>query len=436
MTTSLRFVLFLLGASLLALAVTGQGFYSRMVYLWTLMLVGNWIWAKLSLRGVRFARRSRQTRAQAGEIYEERFDIQNTSRIPRLWLEVRDHTTLPGSLGSRVLAMIGGKQGRSYINRTRLTQRGIFPLGPTELISGDPFGLFPVSETIQEEISVLVYPLMVEVRAFPSPPGMLPGGEALRRRTHQVTPNASGVREYAPGDSYNRIHWRTTARRNQLMVKEFELDPMAEVWMFIDAARTVQFSLPHIPHTSAEDAIWDPKAAVKALPPSTEEYAATIAASLCRYYLRLDRAVGMVSSGQTLNILPPDRGARQLNKILESLAMLRSVGFMPIAALLTSQARHLPRGSTVVIVTSDTRDEVALAVDQLVRLGLRPVVTLIEAGSFNGPQGTPVLAEAIRSLGVSVTVIANEDDIGEMLTLAGAAAGELSVMRAPALEML
>ena len=40
-------------------------------------------------------------------------------------------------------------------------------------------------------------------------------GEALRRRTHYVTTNAAGVRDYAPGDSFGRIHWPSTARRNR-----------------------------------------------------------------------------------------------------------------------------------------------------------------------------------------------------------------------------
>jgi uncharacterized protein (DUF58 family) len=67
--------------------------------------------------------------------------------------------------------------------------------------------------------------MMFNIHSFPLPSGLLSGGEALRRRTHQITPNAAGVRDYAPGDPLNRIHWISTARRRRLMVKEFELDP-------------------------------------------------------------------------------------------------------------------------------------------------------------------------------------------------------------------
>jgi uncharacterized protein (DUF58 family) len=423
MTTSLRVVLGLLGLSLIALAVTGSPIYSRLSYLWGFLLVGSWAWAALALRGVQAQRETRTRRAQVGQIFQERFEIQNSSRLPRLWLEVRDESALPGSRGSYVLPLIWGRQRWPYRARTPLVQRGVFPLGPTVLASGDPFGLFPVSRILPPDGSLLVYPMTVEVRAFPNPPGLLPGGEALRHRTHQVTPNAAGVREYAPGDSLNRIHWVSTARRERLMVKEFELDPLAEVWILLDANQEAQAAPPYSPPTLDVDTLWRPLTRALAqvvLPPSTEEYAVSIAASLGRYFLRRGRAVGLVSYGQSQspNVLPPDRGGRQLGKILEALALLRAEGNLPISALATAQAQHLPRGSTVILITPSVREHVALTVDLLLRRGLRPVIVLLDAASFGGPPGTEALATTITALGVPVCQVANGADLGAALSIA------------------
>ena len=74
----------------------------------------------------------------------------------------------------------------------------------------------------------------MDVSSFVVSVGDLPGGAATQRRTHYVTPNASGVREYFWGDSFNRIAWSTTARTGKLMVKEFELDPTTDVWVLVD----------------------------------------------------------------------------------------------------------------------------------------------------------------------------------------------------------
>lgn len=419
-TTSLRIVVVLLILSLLALMVTGSPIYSRLSYLWGFLLMGSWLWATLALQGIQVQREARIRRAQVGQIFQERFKVQNNSRLPRLWLEVLDQSTLPGSPGSRVLVMLGGRQQRSYRARTRLVQRGVFSLGPTVLASGDPFGLFPVSRTRSPGASLLVYPMMVEIHTFPNPAGLLPGGDALRRRTHQVTPNAAGVREYAPGDSLNRIHWASTARRGQLMAKEFELDPLAEVWILVDAGRKAQAAQPYSPPDQAVDALWRPMAEVT-LPPSTEEYAVSIAASLGRYFLRRGRAVGLVSCGQSESptVLPPDRGGRQLGKILESLALLQAKGNLPISALATAQAQHLTRGSTVILITPSIREQVILTVDLLLRRGLWPVVVLLDAASFGGSSGTETLATAIAELGVPVCQVANGADLETALSMTG-----------------
>ncbi len=355
MTPALRIVLILLGLSLLIGVFTGASIYYRLSYVWAGLLLISWATSRLSLQGVRASRSARTLRSQVGQIFEERFEIQNNSRWPCLWVEIYDNSTLPGSRGSHVLTFIGGHESRTYLSRTRLVERGVFPLGPTELISGDLFGLFSHRRNIPSEDSLLVYPSMVEVQSFPNPPGLLPGGEALRRRTPQITSNAAGIREYAPGDPLNRIHWMSTARRDRLIVKEFELDPLAEVWIFLDASRTVQASKPFVwPEFDPRD-FWR-KRFEFSLPPSTIEYGVTIAASLGRYYLQRGRSVGLVLAGPFLQILPSDRGGRQLNKILEALALLKAESTLPLQGLIELQARHMPRGSTAVIITPSASD--------------------------------------------------------------------------------
>lgn len=415
MTLGARIVIILFLLSLVAGLVTGMSIYFRLAYVWAVLLLVSRAWSWQVLRGVKFERRARATRAQVGQIYEEKIELDNSGRLPRLWLAVSDRSSLPDSAGSRLFPMIEPHRGRTYLSRTRLLQRGVFPLGPTALEAGDPFGLFPVERSYPPVETLLVYPMLVEVSDFPSPAGILPGGEALRRRTQQITPNAAGIREYAPGDSMNRIHWVSTARRNRLMAKEFELDPQAEVWIVLDASRTGQAAIPFVwPKRSKQD-LWKHKFEFT-LPPSTEEYSVSIAASVTRYFLRKGRAVGFISSGQVLTMLPPDRGGRQLGKILESLALLRAEGSLPVWGLVDIQAQHLARGSTIVLITHSVEKEVVLTADFLTRRGLRPVVVLIDAGSFNGPEGTDEVAAGLRYMRVPLRIVRRDDDISKALS--------------------
>jgi uncharacterized protein (DUF58 family) len=415
MSINARIVLILFVASLVAGSVSGSQFYFRMAYVWGMVLIASWFWSWHVLRGVGLIRRARSTRAQVGQILEERIEVTNQGRLPRLWIAVRDASSLPGTQGSRLFPVIEGRRGRTYLSRNRLLQRGVYSLGPTLLESGDPFGLFPVSRLFSADDTLLVYPLIVDIHVFPSPAGVLPGGEALRRRTQQVTPNAAGVREYAPGDPLNRIHWVSTARRDRLISKEFELDPLAEVWIFLDAEKSVQASLPYTPPKQSADDLWKRKYSFT-LPPSTEEYCISIAASIARYFLRVGRAVGFASAGQSLTVIPADRGGRQLGKILESLALLHASGELPLPGLIELQAQHIPRGSTVVIISPSIREEIALTADYLVRRGLRPVVVLIDAATFDGAPGTKALGEMLRFLGIPLCVVGNGDDIGVALS--------------------
>jgi uncharacterized protein (DUF58 family) len=415
MTFGLRVVLILLLLSLFAGAITGSGLYFRLSYLWGGVLVLSYAMSRLALRGVKMKRTARFLRSQVGQIFEERYEVINSGRMPRLWIEVRDRSHLPGSRGSHVLTTVGGRESRTYLARTRLSQRGVFPLGPTTLGAGDLFGLFPTSRTVASQDSLLVYPMVVDVQSFPNPPGLLPGGEALRRRTAQITSNAAGVREYQPGDPLNRIHWVSTARRNRLMVKEFELDPLAEVWIFVDTSRSVHASRPQVtPEFDPQD-VWRKKYQFK-LPPSTLEYGVTIAASLARYYIQRGRAVGVIYSSQSLRVLPSDRGGRQLGKILEMLALVQADGNLPLQSVVEVQARHLPRGSTVVMITPSAADVVAQTADLLMRRGLRPVVALLDSTSFGGNFSSERVATSLRLLRVPFCEIRDGDDLTQALS--------------------
>ena len=110
--------------------------------------------------------------------------------------------------------------------------------------------------------------------------------KALRRRTHQITPNAAGVREYAPGDSFNRIHWNSTARYDRLIVKEFELDPTADVWILLDLERGIHAGAwwEQAWYERELDDLWMQERETQ-LAPNTEEYAVTCAATIAKYYL-------------------------------------------------------------------------------------------------------------------------------------------------------
>ena len=398
---------------------TGRDILFSLSYLFGLLLIVSFLWAWVNINFVHISRVTRARRTQVGGPLEERFTVRNTSIIPKLWLEVRDFSTVPGHHASKVVNNLGANDRETWRVSTICTQRGRYRLGPLTLATSDPFGFFPMERELDPTTNVVVYPLTVDVHQFALPIGILPGGEAVRRRTHYVTTNAAGVRDYAPGDSFGRIHWPSTARRDRLIVKEFELDPLADLWIIPDMASYVHVAAGEAPEPISTN---DIPRLLKAedepfkLAPSTEEYVVTIAASLAQYFLRNDRAVGMLAYGQSHEILQPDRGERQMNRILETLAVLRAEGTVPISNVVDAESHLLPRGTTIIVVTPSTREEWIETSREQTRRGLRVVTVLVDPASFGGRSSPAKLAELLRAGGVVTYTVRRGDDLTTALS--------------------
>jgi uncharacterized protein (DUF58 family) len=402
----------------LVAGVSTPVFFVRLFYLCVLLLLVGWMWAYFSVRGFQMVREARVLRQQVGEVFEERFRVSNRSPIMRLWVEIRDESQLPGKSGTRVLSSIGPHQQRSYIAYSLLNRRGSFHLGPTLLVSGDPFGLFLNSRPFSHENQLVVLPFVVELQHFPSPAGMFPGGRAIQRKAAEITPQASSVREYAPGDSLRRIHWPSSAKRDRLMTKEFDQDPQADVWIFLDAFQSVHFRMEDNEEAAAQHVeqlwLWQRKMEVK-LPVDTFEYAVSVAGSISNYYIKQGRAVGLACASDVLTVIPAERGERQQNKVLETLTFLNSDGKLPLIGLIESQGPSLPRASTVVLITPSTDDNLDLAVDYLIMRNLRPVVVFIDAQSFGSNQPDGDVLFRLKQRNAPVMVIHKGDDLQQSL---------------------
>ncbi len=414
--------------SLLATWYTGQYSLfpdSRVVFL-RLSLVGllvilvSWVWTWLSIRKMNVQRKQRVLRLQVGNVFEERFDIENPIRLGRLWLDIQDLSKLPGKSGSKVLSQVGPRQNRFYNTRTLLTQRGAFWLGPTLLRSGDPFGMFFREKLFPEEKKLIVLPYTEQIEHAAQPPGFLPGGRIVRQKGLDATAFASGVREYQPGDPLSHIHWRSSAKRDRFMVKEFDRDPQADIWVLLDGEEAAHFrqnDQSDQANARVVDAfwVWKHEEGFK-LPADTFEYGVSIVASLINYYIQSEKAVGFACADQSMSVIPADKGERQLGKILETLAFLEGRGPLPINGMIDVMSQQIPRGSTVVIVTPNTMKIIQLSLEILIRKTLNPVVIIIDRESFDEDKAQPIDPRStLKFQTIPVAIVQFGDPIGKTI---------------------
>ncbi len=416
MKNSWLIVLLLLALVLAGAMATGRRLFYNLTYLLTALIAVSYLWSRANIGHLQIIRQTSSQRSQVGQVAEERFLVRNRSFLPKLWVEVRDQSELPDHQASWVVNALGGNRTRGWSVRTTCRKRGRFRLGPITLISSDPFGLFEHRKHLPATSSIVVYPYTVDLPHFSLPTGEMPGGGAMRRRTHYITTNVSGVRDYFPGDSFNRIHWPSTARTGRLIVKEFELDPTADVWIFLDMQGAVQ-----------AESTWEREVTEVAalrrtrppLPPSTEEYTVSIAASLTRHFLSGSRAVGLIAYGQKREAVVPDRGERQLTKIMESLAVIRGVGTIPMAEIIAAEGKGLGRNTSVVIITPSDDVKWVERLRDLRRRGILGIAVVLDASSFGREVNAAAVLAVLAQNGIRAYRVREGDLLATALSPVG-----------------
>jgi uncharacterized protein (DUF58 family) len=399
--------------SLVTGLLTGRAFFFNLSYMLIGIMLISVLWAWLSVSWVSIARRTRSRRAQVGRSFEENFSVRNRAWLPKLWLEIEDESTLPEHKASYVVPALGINAQHHWSVKTRCAVRGEFRLGPMTVTSGDPFGFFVIKRHLSATSRIVVYPRIVSVNTLDLPMGALSGGEAQRRRSHYVTTNASGVRDYVPGDSFNRIHWRSSARKDRLIVKEFEIDPLVDIWLFADFSTNSLTESNSINRLNGDGPIID---ASGDIPPSTEEYVAVVTASLARYFINLERALGFAAYTPNREVHQPERGNRQLTRILETLAVARSLSPYTLGQMLTLETPYFTRGTTLVVVTSSLDKQWATEAQILMRRGIRPVCVFIDGSSFNHVSGnTEEMLGLLRLAKIPTIKVQRGDDIPAVL---------------------
>ncbi|MBI2867031.1 MAG: DUF58 domain-containing protein [Chloroflexi bacterium] len=367
--------------------------FYRLLYALSAAVSLGLLWAWLNLRGLRVIVERPEREAHVHGWVEERVQVKNQLPLPRWSLEVADSVDLPKLQTGQVVSLPPGGS-RSWSVRVRCSRRGLFTLGPAKVYARDPFGLFRLSRSFGSKQSILVYPAVIPLPQFTTPAADLAGESRVHRRVHQATASASSIRDYQPGDPFNRIHWPSTARFQKPMLKEFDLEPTSDFWVVLDLEQVV-----HAGHGEE----------------STEEYGATIAASIAKRLLDAEMKVGLIAQGKHPAVFPAGVGEPQLARIMQSLALVKADGATPLLEVLASYENKLGASPTLVVITPSTSPGVVDGLRHLAHRGVKSVAVLLDAVSFGGTQAAGSVADALVVNDVAVHIVRRGDDIAQAL---------------------
>ncbi len=381
-------------------------FGSRMLYPVALGLVlavlAAALWVRYLRRPMTLRRNLGRGDRLAGDDIPVQVELDTDSRIPSGALVLRERIARLGERETPLVYRHGRLRGR-YVLRS--VPRGRYPIEAAHVVIEDPFALERVEVELPASASIVVYPRLVDVdRLFSESGARTPEGRRLLLRRPSGF-DLHSVREYEQGESLRRVHWASTAKRGQLMVKELEDSPRDEAAVLLDA---------------------DAASVVGTPPESSFELAVRAAGSIVKSHASRGRRAALVVNGARTIYQRVHSYDGDWHRALEILAGVEPDGHAPLANMVADEAGPAARAVQLTVVTSTLTPRLAerLAHRALANHGVSLVY--VDAASFGSGSGErlPVDAGALvlrlQRAGVPVAVLRRGDDLAVVL-----GAGEL-----------
>jgi uncharacterized protein (DUF58 family) len=345
------------------------------------------LWSRYSLAGVSCERWLSERRIFPGQYIELRLRLVNRKLLPLPWIQLDDE--IPTGFVPDISLTPGSKPGFSFLSKAAAllwytgvnwkqqlygNKRGYYTLGPMTLTSGDIFGFYPRSITQSLIDHVIIYPRIFPIAQMGIPP-LYPIGETTAElRIFEDPIRVIGVRDYSPHDSRRRIHWKASARHQNLQVKVFEPTTSlnAVIFLAIDS-----FTASHGEVYNEDDF----------------ELGISAAASIADYLIEQRNPVGLFAnsrladSGQPANILSGS-SASQLVEILEALAKITHTASGPFEEFLQTEQIGMPWGTTFILILSKSSHALISLLTGMKERGQRLMVLQIGEPTDGGIEHT------------------------------------------------
>ena len=350
-------------------------------------------------------------RAEEGDTITFHVEVENHGWLPRFMVELVDRLPFvsvaegAGNQGDKtlgILAYVPGGGTQRFEVQVLCEKRGFYRLGPVGLASSFPLGLAEARQQRNDGVQTLViYPEVFPVMTLP-----LRGAPSQIHRGGYLLPEGSGaaeffgLREYRRGDNPRHVHWPTTARLNELMVKEFE--PLASACLY--------FALDQ----SAVSNVGQGRE-------STFEYAVRIAASVAKYASGNGIPTRLIGQGTRQLYLPAGTGEHHYQGILDEMAVVDADGVTPYAKVLEQVSMDCQHGETVVVFISEPVKQLVETLQALAVLrarGANLFAVVFDQGAFlaRSKPGSPTPGETdglagLLDLGAHCLTIRRGDDL-------------------------
>lgn len=264
----------------------------------------------------------------AGEALKVTVTVKRPRAFPLFYLLIEDQMGdvlkyAPQQKKAKTLILPGLKKEFSYEYIIDELPRGEHLFNSFILKTGDPLGLFEKEKTVEAAGKIIVYPAYSELLYRPFENQFDQGLTASRERVQRDTTMAIGVRDYQPGDRFSWINWKASAKRNEIMTKEFEQRQSHDVFVVMDCVPDKRF-----------------------------EPVVSFTASLVRAILKKGAQTGLLTISNERASFPIRGGEQQLRQLFYHLAKIEAKSVRPFEKVLDTEAQFMLQTVSFMLVTA------------------------------------------------------------------------------------
>lgn len=282
-----------------------------------------------SLKDIKVERVLTKTDFHAGESLKVQIKLKRNLRFPLFFIMIEDvlgekiQFSNQGN-SSKILLTPGFRKEFSFEYVIENLPRGEHHFKEVRLKTGDLLGLIEKEQMVSVMNQIIVYPAYTEMIYRPFENQYDQGMTASRERVQRDTSMAIGVREYQPGDRFSWINWKATAKRNDIMTKEFEQRQSHDVLVVMDCIQDSHF-----------------------------EIIVSFTASIVKAILRKGAQVGLLSYEKERYSFPIRGGESQQHQLFYHLAKIEGRGSIKLDRVLETEGFLTQQTASILLVTAE-----------------------------------------------------------------------------------
>ncbi len=260
------------------------------------------------------------------------YTVRNLSKFTIPYIEIENNISkeLTGEAIPKIVTTLNSRDYFTYNEELILKRRGYYPLGEIHVIIKDIFGFFTIKKKVTSKTSLLVYPIPTELNSFKITSIEQIGDMIIDNKAFEDKSRISSLREFREGDSVKAIHWKLSAKLDELIMKEFDNSADTNVIVFVDNYYELY---------------------KKDLNRRLEDKIVDISISVINYYLEHNIPVTFQAQDGEKTIEINGSKKSDLKPFLEALAKFESNGTFNFETFMKKRMNIIRKGSTVVIIT-------------------------------------------------------------------------------------